>query len=314
MLIELTFDPSVFWLTFLPILGLFSGLGSAIGGLFGGSGGFDEVIGFLRGEILPEVQTSLTGFREAGVEARQAGIETREIAGGLRERGLAAFEAPPQAPDIAAARQRLLGITEGGISPFAQLQFEDLNKLLTEAAVSTGNLRSGAVQIGRAELGRRIAADEFGRALTAFDAIRRGDIGTAQSILNLSLGLSNVSLGLSSLEPQFGQLEVGALDALLGTGRQISGALLGRGALDIARAQALGGAIGAGVDIGLAGVTGGLTGSEAIGQTFNPEAAERLRLQSRPLFSLPTSFTGFPGGSLQGQGLGFNIPQFQPAF
>lgn len=202
----------------------YTGIGAAFGSFFGGSDleeGFNRAIDELK-KFQDVANKSLGGFRAKGQTAF--------------DRGLSELSAPTLAPDVAALRQMLVTQVSSGLSPFAQLQFEDLNRELENRSSATGNLRSGAVGLQRAELGRRIVADEFGRGLQVLDTLQRRDVAASQMLLNTSLG--------------FGEMENVALRTSGMATEHIAGAMIGRGAVQQQRAVALGEAIGGLADKG----------------------------------------------------------------
>jgi hypothetical protein len=125
---------------------------------------FNEAIVELK-KFQKTATTSMQGFRAKGQTAF--------------DRGMAELTSPTMAPDVAALRTMLVTQISSGLSPFAQLQMEDANRFLENRAISTGNLRSGAIGLQRAELGRRVVADEFGRALQTLDLLQRRDLTAA---------------------------------------------------------------------------------------------------------------------------------------
>lgn len=214
----------------------FTGIGTAFGSFFGGSDledRFNEAIAELQ-KFQESANVSLKGFREKGQTAF--------------DRGISELTAPTMAPDVAALRKMLVTQIGTGLSPFAQLQMEDANRFLENRAISTGNLRSGALNLQRAELGRRVIADEFGRALQTMDSLQKRDITASGMFLNTALG--------------FGQNENYALQTVGNAVSNVAGAIVGKGAVQQQRAAALGGAIGGlgdmGVQAGATYYTGGV--------------------------------------------------------
>lgn len=206
----------------------FSGIGSAFGSFFGASDleeRFNQAIEVLK-QFQQTAETSLQGFREKG----QLSFD----------QALRQLTNPEMAPDVRALRTFLTTEIASGLSPFAKLQFEDLNKQLESRAITTGNLRSGAIGIQRAELGRRIAADEFTRALNVLDTAQKFDAGTAATFLQGAVnfaGAENMALGT-----------VGR------TVENVAGALTGLGAVEQQASTALGAGIGGLADYGVSSI------------------------------------------------------------
>lgn len=224
-------------------MGMFSGIGAAFGGFFG-SGDledrFDEAIAELR-KFQETANVSLAGFRGKGTTAF--------------DRGMSELTSPTMAPDVAALRQMLVTQISSGLSPFAQLQMQEANKFLENRAITTGNLRSGAVGLQRAELGRRVVADEFGRALQTMESIQKRDLTASNMFLNTALG--------------FGQLENQALSTVGGAVGSVASGLVGKGAVQQQKAAMLGSAIGGLTDFGLSAVSAGYTGGvDALMKSF----------------------------------------------
>ena len=219
-------------------MGAFSGTGAMFGGFFGASDLEDQFNGAI--EELKKFQAtanqSLKGFRDKGNTAF--------------DRGMSELTSPTMAPDVAALRSMLVTQISSGLSPFAKLQMEDANRFLENRAITTGNLRSGAIGLQRAELGRRVVADEFGRALQTVDAFQKRDLSAANMFLNTSLG--------------FGQNENYALNTVGNAVSSVAGAMIGKGAVQQQASAMLGGAIGGLVDQGIAAgstyFTGGVDG------------------------------------------------------
>lgn len=201
----------------------FTGLGAMFGSWFGASDledRYTDAINQLK-QFQATANSSVVGFKQKGTQAfNQAFTELSN---------------PTMAPDVKQLRQSLISTISGGLSPYAQLQYSDLNKLLENSAVSTGNLRSGAIGIQRAQLGQRIAADEFSRALQTLDTIQKQDLGQAQLF-------GNMAVGYAGAENQ----------ALSTMGQAVSGvanAMVGQGGAQYAKDVALGSASGASADM-----------------------------------------------------------------
>jgi uncharacterized protein YejL (UPF0352 family) len=210
---------------------MFSGIGAAIGGFIGAGDledRFNEAIAELQ-KFKATTDVSLKGFREKGQTAF--------------DRGISELTSPTMAPDVAALRQMLVTQISSGLSPFAQLQMEDANRFLENRAISTGNLRSGAIGLQRAELGRRVVADEFGRALQTMESLGKRDLTASGMFLNTSLG--------------FGQNENAALQTMGNAVSSLTGAIVGKGAAQQQASAMLGAGIGGMFDVGTAAFTGG---------------------------------------------------------
>jgi hypothetical protein len=134
------------------------------------------------------------------------------------------------APDLKAMRAMLMTNIQSGLSPLAQLYMEDANRMIEGRAISSGNLRSGAIGLQRAELGRRVVADEFGRALTTLTNLRAGDIQSTNMYLSGALG--------------FAQNENVTLNTLGNAVQSLAGAQIGKGMVEYNKDVALGSAIG----------------------------------------------------------------------
>jgi hypothetical protein len=216
----------------------FAGLGGMFGSWFGASDledRYTDAINELK-KFQKTSEQSLKGFRQKGGKAF--------------DQMFAELSNPTLAPDVKQLRQSLVSTISGGLSPYAQLLFEDLNRDLEGRSIATGNLRSGAIGTQRAELGRRIAADEFGRALQVMDSLQKRDLAAAGMF-------GNVALGYAGAENQ----------ALTSVGNAISGvasAIIGKGTAQYAKDVALGTASGMATDtfMELAGnfYTGGASG------------------------------------------------------
>jgi hypothetical protein len=212
----------------------FGGIGAAFGSFFGGSDledRFNEAIQELQ-KFQQTATTSLEGFRKKGQTAF--------------DRGMAELTSPTMAPDVAALRAMLVTQVSAGLSPFAQLQMEDANRFLENRAITTGNLRSGAIGLQRAELGRRVVADEFGRALQTLGSIQNRDIASAGMFLQTGLGYAGA--------------ENTALSSVGTAVSNVAGAIIGKGAVQQQRAAALGYGIGGAFDLGAQGLTSYYTG------------------------------------------------------
>ncbi|GKS58170.1 hypothetical protein YTPLAS18_16970 [Nitrospira sp.] len=126
-------------------MGLFSGIGGLIGGVFGATqqkrafnSAIENLRNFQQNTLLPEAgkYSAFSGDMVA------RGLNT--IGGGTLSYNYS--------PEVQGMRDRLIASTQGGLSPAAQIALEDANKFLKEDAVSTGNLRSGAFGYAQAEL------------------------------------------------------------------------------------------------------------------------------------------------------------------
>ena len=212
----------------------FTGIGAAFGSFFGGADledRFNEAIAELR-KFQESANVSLEGFRKKG--------------GTAFDRGISELTSPTMAPDVAALRAMLVTQIGSGLSPFAQLQMQEANKFLENRAISTGNLRSGAIGLQRAELGRRVVADEFGRALETLSTLQNRDINASTMFLNTALG--------------FGQNENAALSTVGNAVSNVAGAIVGKGAVQQQRAAALGAGIGGVGDMAAQAATSYYTG------------------------------------------------------
>lgn len=145
-----------------------------------------------------------SAVERAALEAANEGLlvtrQGRETAQKLTELGRHVFERDPRlsfAEDVQAVRAGLARQTGDELSPFAQLAFEDADRLLTERAVATGNLRSSNIQRGRAELLRRVIADELGRDFAFANLFGSQDLASRTLGLNL-LDLGRGFLGVAS--------------------------------------------------------------------------------------------------------------------
>jgi hypothetical protein len=162
------------------------------------------------------------------------------------DRGMSELTNPTMAPDVAALRKMMVTQISTGLSPFAQLQMADANRFLENRAISTGNLRSGAIGLQRAELGRRVVADEFGRAMTALESLQRRDMAASSMYLQTALG--------------FGENENKALNTLGTATVNVAEGMVGLGLVQQQRSAALGAGIGGSFDMdmsGLSSFTGG---------------------------------------------------------
>lgn len=200
----------------------FTGLGSMFGSWFGASDledRYTDAINELK-KFQATAEKSLAGFRKKGTQAYDQMFKE--------------LSDPTLAPDVKQLRASLISTISGGLSPYAKLQFDDLNRELEARASATGNLRSGAVGIQRAELGRRIAADEFGRALQVMDSLQKRDLA-ASSLFG------QVALGYAGAENQ-------ALNSVGNAISGVAGALIGQGTAQYAKSTALGTAAGMATD------------------------------------------------------------------
>jgi hypothetical protein len=224
----------------------FLGLGGMFGSYFGASDledRYTDAINELK-QFQATANTSLEGFRQKG---------KRSFDQAFKE-----LSDPTLSPDVKQLRQMLMSTISGGLSPYAQLQFSDLNRELEARSSATGNLRSGAIGIQRAELGRRIAADEFGRALTVLDSISKQNLGQAQMF-------GQMALGYAGAENQ-------ALSTAGETAAGIAGATIGKGMAQYAKDVALGSAAGMSFDTGMQfAATGYTSGLSGIVQGFIPK-------------------------------------------
>ena len=210
------------------------GFGAMLGAILGSSGFSEETEAAMR-ELAQEATKTSKRARE--VEAELTPIGTEFLTGDPLERFT---------PETRRLREGLIAETFGGLSTLAELQFEDLDRLLTERAVATGNLRSSNIQFGRAELGRRIAADELQRAIGLVDLFGRQDIAAR----TLGVNVLNVSQGFLGVAPR--AVQAGA----------VAGSVAQRAeAARIADERATGAAIGSLFDIGLGFGVGGFAGA-----------------------------------------------------
>ena len=202
----------------------FTGIGSAFGSFFGSSDLEDAYKQAIEEYRLFKAQAdkTLEGFRTKGQTTY--------------EKFLTSLTAPEMAPDIAQLRSMLTSTIAGGLSPLAQLYMEDANRYLENRAISTGNLRSGAVALQRGELGRRVVADEFTRALNTLQTLRQGDVAGATLYGQAALG--------------YGQAENIALGTVGTAVAGLTGAQVGRGLAQYAGDVALGQGIGGVFDMG----------------------------------------------------------------
>lgn len=196
------------------------GFGALVGSIFGSSGG--GISDALQDALFAATQEGIATSQQARRESRRLATMGREV-----------FERDPRlafAPDVQAVREGLARQTGGDLSPFALLSFEDADRLLTERAVQTGNLRSSNIQFGRSELLRRIVADELGRDF-AFAQLFGGQDIAART---LGLNLLDLSRGFLGVAPQ------GVQSAAI-AGSTAASAQQFNTALDIARGAAIGG-------------------------------------------------------------------------
>lgn len=225
----------------------FTGLGAMFGSWFGASDledRYTDAINELK-QFTKTANLSLKGFREKGQQSFDQAFKE--------------LSDPTLAPDVKQLRASLISTISGGLSPYAQLQFEDLNRELEARATATGNLRSGAIGTQRAELGRRIASDEFGRALQTLNTIQTRDVAAANMF-------GNMALGYAGAENQ-------ALTTVGNSISQTAGALIGQGGAQYAKSVALGSAAGQAADLmaeyaakfytgGLSGIAQGFGGAK----------------------------------------------------
>jgi len=192
----------------------YTGIGAAFGSWFGSDDledRFNQAMAELQ-KFKETAEVSLQGFRTKGQTAF--------------DRGISELTSPTMAPDVAALRKMLVTQISSGLSPFAQLQMEDANRFLENRAISTGNLRSGGIGLQRAELGRRVVADEFSRASTILDQLSRRDLAASTIFLQTSLG--------------FGQQENAALQTVGQVTTNKAGAYIGLGSVEQQAAVAAG--------------------------------------------------------------------------
>lgn len=218
-------------------MGMFSQLGGMFGAYMGASDledRYTDAINELK-KFQRTAETSINRFRTMGDKSFNQAFKQ--------------LSDPTMAPDVKQLRQMLISTINGGLSPYAQLQFEDLNRQLEARASATGNLRSGAIGIQRAELGRRIASDEFGRALQVLDSISKQDLGQAQLF-------GQMALGYAGQENQ-------ALNSVGNAISGVAGALVGKGMAQYAKDAALGQAAGASTDAAVSIFGGAFTGGAA---------------------------------------------------
>lgn len=213
----------------------FSGLGGLFGSYIGGiemKNRFKEAIGELR-RVQQRAQETQDNFKAKGNEAYANSIKQ--------------LTNPMMSADVRQIREFLTTNVTSGLSPFAKLQFDDLNRELEGRAAATGNLRSGAVGIQRAELGRRIASDEFSRALDTIKTFQAYDVGTSGMFMQQGLG--------------YAQAENQALGIASNNASNVAQGLMGLGAVARAQGQTLGTAVGALSEYAVAAMTAGAGGA-----------------------------------------------------
>ncbi len=198
----------------------YTGIGAAFGSFFG-SNDLDDAYGKALMELAKfreQATQSVEGFRSKGQS--------------LYDKAISSLTDPTStmSPDLQAMRSMLITNMSSGLSPLAKTYMEDANRFLEGRAISTGNLRSGAIGLQRAQLGQRVVNDEFTRALGVLDTLRKGDQMTTDSLLRGSLG--------------YAQNENVALNSLGNAANSIAGAEVGRGMVDYNKSVALGTAIG----------------------------------------------------------------------
>ncbi|MGL5936130.1 MAG: hypothetical protein ACRCZI_10985 [Cetobacterium sp.] len=248
-------------------MGLFSGIGGILGGVFGATQqrrAFNSAINDLR------------NFQQTTLNPAFGNLQNQ--ANTMVDQGLSVLSDGRShyqlSPEVQAMRQRLTQSTNDGLSPAARIAFEDMNRLMKEDAVSTGNLRSGAFAFGQAELGRRVIADDLTRQQQLLDLFGRQDLSLNEMDLRTGLGLlqsGGTFAGLGNQVLQLSQANTSNIaNATIGRGAVNAAQLTGIGAatggvLDLG-AMAYGGAIGAGGGPGgLAGAIGGVTGMSFLG-------------------------------------------------
>lgn len=222
-------------------MGLFSGIGGLIGGIFGATqqrraynSAINDLRNFQQNQALPQAA------RMQGRSDQLTALGRDMLTGG---------ETPFQLSSQAQQMRQNLMASNGGLSAAAQIAFEDMNRLLKEDAVSTGNLRSGAFAFGQAELGRRVIADELLRQTQLLDLFGRQDL-----VLN-QLGLHS-GLGLLQAGGYFGSLSNQALGFAGNLTTNIAEATIQRGAVNAAQLYGAGAGIGGVVDAGLSAASG----------------------------------------------------------
>lgn len=261
-------------------MGLFSGIGSIIGGIFGATqqrraynSAINDLRQFQQEQALPQA------WRMQG-RSDQLTALGRDI--------LTSGDTPFRLSAEAQAMRRNLMSTTGGLSPAAQIAFEDMNRLLKEDAVSTGNLRSGAFAFGQAELGRRVVADELLRQTQLLDLFGRQDLSLNQ------LGL-DAGLGLLQAGGHFGSLSNQALGLAGNITTNIADATIQRGTVNAAQLYGAGAAIGGVVDLGLlayGGYSGGGLGGLTTALTGEMVRTSPWQHSGGELSGLPTAFIG----------------------
>lgn len=227
-------------------MGLFSGIGGIIGSVFGATQqrrAFNSAINDLR--QFQQEQALPQAWRMRGW-SDQLTTMGRDI--------LTNGESPFKLSSDTQALRRSLMSTAGGLSPAAMLAFEDLNRLLKEDAVSTGNLRSGAFAFGQAELGRRVLADEMLRQQQLLQVFGQQDVQLSQLGLNAGLGLLEGGVN-------FGQISNQALGFAGNITTNIADATIGRGAVNAAQLSGAGAGIGGVVDMASTALSGYLSGA-----------------------------------------------------
>lgn len=217
-------------------MGLFSGIGGIIGSVFGATQqrrAFNSAINDLR--QFQQEQALPQAWRMRGWSDQLTTMGRDILTGG---------ETPFRLSDQTQQMRRNLMASNGGLSAAAQIAFEDMNRLLKEDAVSTGNLRSGAFAFGQAELGRRVLADELTRQTGLLELFGQQD---------LDLGRVNLQTGLGFLQGgvNYGQLSNQALGFAGGLTTDIAGATIERGRVNSAQLYGAGAGIGGVVDLGL---------------------------------------------------------------
>lgn len=216
-------------------MGLFSGIGGIIGGIFGATqqrraynSAINDLRQFQQEQALPQA------WRMRGWSDQLTALG-RDI--------LTSGDSPFQLSAETQQMRRNLMSSTGGLSSASMLAFEDLNRLLKEDAVSTGNLRSGAFAFGQAELGRRVLADEINRQAGLLELFGQQDLDLRK--LGLQSGLALLEGGVN-----FGQISNQALGFAGGITTDIAGATIGRGHVNAAQLYGAGGGIGSVLDLG----------------------------------------------------------------
>lgn len=226
-------------------MGLFSGIGSIIGGIFGATqqrraynSAINDLRNFQQNQALPQA------WRMQGRSDQLTSLGRDMLTGGETP-----FQLSAQTQQM---RDRLMS-SFGGLSSASQIAFEDLNRLLKEDAVSTGNLRSGAFGFAQAELGRRVLADELGRQQQLLSLFGQQDIALNQ----LGFNAGSTLLGAGQ---HFGSLSNQALGFAGNITTNIADATIQRGGVDAARLYGAGAGLGGVIDLGATATGGFMSG------------------------------------------------------